>query len=650
MSIAHNGHQHYCDKELQPEVIEFIEDHLESTPRQIHQDIVAPPVLGPLAKDLSQKQVHYWWNARSASTWHLCDDPFESIAKGLGSKHMLKPDENPAEYLRMLASSQQSEARGAMGNNRRTIKSTMVGQTIVKESETRGFVLYAVDIITALRSRTVEISLDATYGTNSSSHDLFAVLAELDGTGAPLLYLFMDTKEMLGDRRRIEILADVMAVLKGMGIDPQFVGCDKDSAEIAAIGQVWPGAKIQLCYWHVRRALRQRFSLTKASGTNTYDPWDAAKTVAGLELDVCWGVKEKRRHDLRVCSCPSRRAPTAKNPEALNRTWDNPGRLEMEKEDNEALVNFICRHYNMHPCFPSPSGVKLTAEQLRKQAATEAYQLVKHDYLHRFARPRVDLVAYIIRTRLVPHTCTRIQALLDGNARIAKPSWKRAFVKLWRKAEAREDVSAETLARYRTCPHLWTCACESFLESRFLFCKHLIKSVEPMSTSRLQELRRHREPPFWTHSELKPLDASNDCRHCRSTGLAGRGEEADGGGQEEEEEAGEEGRGEDELEIEEDEDDVEDLDLHDSDGEEDEPSVAQRFEEMRAVLTRMLMMLDREEPWGSRAFIDAVLRSNRQNMKLLDEDERRLARQLHPRTWERGQHSATMYLRGKDAV
>lgn len=36
-----------------------------------------------------------------------------------------------------------------------------------------------------------ELVMDATYGTNSAGMDLFAVLAELDGTGVPLCYMFV---------------------------------------------------------------------------------------------------------------------------------------------------------------------------------------------------------------------------------------------------------------------------------------------------------------------------------------------------------------------------------------------------------------------------------------------------------------------------
>ncbi|CAD6983061.1 unnamed protein product [Tilletia controversa] len=567
----------------------------------------------------------------------------------------------------------------------------ILGQAIRKEGSVRGYALYALGLITALRDRTVEISLDATFGTNNSGHDLFAVLAEVNGTGVPLLYLLLDTKDMRGDGRRIEMLSEVLAMLKGMGVSPSFVGCDKEAAEIKAIGQVWPDAKVQLCYWHVRRALRQRLGNGKATMTNQYDAYEAAATVPGL--DVCWGVAERRRHRTELCTCPSRRTPTADDPNALNLTWDKAARLELPKEQNEALVEFVCRHYNAHPLFPSISGASMTAEQLRVQAATEAYQfckakgwarvwaylwtnwyrsdewklwarsasptipvlkttmiceshwrVVKHDYLHNFARPRIDHVAHIIRTRLIPHMVRRLQALLQGQTRMVTPSWKRELVTAWREAEQRDTVSDEAITRYKTCIHTWTCACESFLQSRFLICKHLVQTVNHMSTADIKAMERHREPPFWTHPALSSARPEQPCGQGCGIGVvrdaagdpsAGEGEEDPNDGADDEGDVDENG------------------DVNRDGVEEDaelEPSVTEKFEEAALMLTRMAKLLEREQPWSSRPFIDAFLRHNRQNFKLLEDDERRLSRQSMALTWGNSRHQASMYLRGDDAV
>ncbi|KAE8219163.1 hypothetical protein CF319_g7095 [Tilletia indica] len=353
----------------------------------------------------------------------------------------------------------------------------------------------------------------------------------------------------------------------------------------------------------------------------------------------------------------------------------------------------------MHPLIPFPTGFTLTSEQLRVKAATETYQhcknrgwervwaylwtnryrkgewerwarsacadaipvlkttmiceshwrLVKHDYLHRFSRPRIDHVAHIVKTRLVPHVCTRVDALLAGNTRKATSSWKCAFVKLWRKAEERDEVSAESLSHFGTCAHRWTCACEPFLGSRFLFCKHLVKTVQHMSANNLKEMHRHRTPPFWTHPSLVPLQAQETCPHC-SRRVEDANVHRNDGGENDGDADGGDGDGEDGDDGEGDDEDggVGGGDEDDDDDDEGEASVEQLFGEMHGTLTRLDALLRRERPWASRGLIEAMLRTNRQNIRLLEEDDRRMARQSPVRTWQPGQHPAAMYLRGDE--
>ena len=57
---------------------------------------------------------------------------------------------------------------------------------------------------------------------------------------------------------------------------------------------------------------------------------------------------------------------------------------------------------------------------------------------------------------------------------------------------------------YHTDPIRWTCACHSFLNSRFLLCKHILSCYEPVCNriDFFRSVQRHREPPFWTHRQL----------------------------------------------------------------------------------------------------------------------------------------------------
>ena len=143
--------------------------------------------------------------------------------------------------------------------------------------------------------------MDATYGTNNMGADLFAVLAEVDGTGVPLAYCFVDVfKENKKGKRNaepgtiVDVLIHFLQALKCYHLNPTFFGIDKDSAEIFAVSHVWPGATIQLCYWHARKAITAK--LKSSDQTKTQDGyWPSEAQALIPELEICWGSIATRR-------------------------------------------------------------------------------------------------------------------------------------------------------------------------------------------------------------------------------------------------------------------------------------------------------------------------------------------------------------------
>ena len=109
-------------------------------------------------------------------------------------------------------------------------------------------------IETTRQGEAKELAMDATFGTNNAGMDLFAVLAELDGTGIPLAYIFVETLPSEDSNRRSDpgatthILSQFIYYLKDSGFNPIFFGTDKDHSEISAVKAVWPNVSIQLCY------------------------------------------------------------------------------------------------------------------------------------------------------------------------------------------------------------------------------------------------------------------------------------------------------------------------------------------------------------------------------------------------------------------
>ena len=75
---------------------------------------------------------------------------------------------------------------------------------------------------------------------------LTEVLAELDGTGVPLAYLFISRVASNGPTESgamTQILTRFLRNSLHSGFAPSFVECDKDWSEISAAQQIWLIAK-----------------------------------------------------------------------------------------------------------------------------------------------------------------------------------------------------------------------------------------------------------------------------------------------------------------------------------------------------------------------------------------------------------------------
>ena len=171
-------------------------------------------------------------------------------------------------------------------------------QTIT-HANIRALALYISASIDELLKATKEIVIDATFGTNSAGMLLFGVLAEFDGTGVPIAYLFVEKNMSAGTASTgamTHILDQFLRPLLESGLTPSFVGCDKDKSEINAVQQVWPSAKVQLCFWHAKRAIQAKLrDSSRTDPLSHYLPGEAQSLVPNLE--VCWGSYSTRLPD-----------------------------------------------------------------------------------------------------------------------------------------------------------------------------------------------------------------------------------------------------------------------------------------------------------------------------------------------------------------
>jgi hypothetical protein len=122
--------------------------------------------------------------------------------------------------------------------------------------------------------------------TNQQNLELYCLMAEQDNSGIPVAYMLLSTASSIVPEKRIKALTSFLhCIRETYQVHPRFVHTDKDMAEIKAVKATWATAKHQLCWWHVRRAIRQRLALTKME-TSAYNP-ETANRVFGF-IDKTW--------------------------------------------------------------------------------------------------------------------------------------------------------------------------------------------------------------------------------------------------------------------------------------------------------------------------------------------------------------------------
>ena len=81
------------------------------------------------------------------------------------------------------------------------------------------------------------------------------------------LIFFLDNSKK-EDGVRTSSLSNFFNALHSKELHPDFFLTDKDWAQINAASRVWPSTKIQLCLWHVKRAIGKRLADSSVSKRN----------------------------------------------------------------------------------------------------------------------------------------------------------------------------------------------------------------------------------------------------------------------------------------------------------------------------------------------------------------------------------------------
>ena len=136
---------------------------------------------------------------------------------------------------------------------------------------------------------------------------------------------------------------------------------------------------------------------------------------------------------------------------------------------------------------------------------TRSWRRIKGDYLYHFSLPRVDLLTWVLITKLALTYYQKLAVMLNDIGRFRElPKWRKDFKFEWIKA-MKTQITMPMNEKYRLDINRFVCTCPQFVVSRFLLCKHLVQQFCPVDPRFFLEVTRNCTLPFWSHPFLKPL-------------------------------------------------------------------------------------------------------------------------------------------------
>ncbi|KAI1003349.1 hypothetical protein K3495_g4858 [Podosphaera aphanis] len=222
-----------------------------------------------------------------------------------------------------------------------------------------------------------------------------------------------------------------------------------------------------------------------------------------------------------------------------------------------------------------------------------------------------------------------MSAIIENSNNNYKPAWRKAFKRQWKDLQSCK-FDPQSLLRYRTDPSNWTCACEAYLLSLFLICRHIIHCFENISDKLkfFSEVRRQRYSPFRVHEKLVPhpqyrTSVTTICAaseiNCRSKTEPGV------------------------LDLE----DWEDEELQDEDDLDDSDDETSKTDtcDIMSVVEFLQDILREQKEMGNTQFLEEFIASKVPNETLLREIQERKRKRTMLKTWPFYKHPATMYYR-----
>jgi hypothetical protein len=303
--------------------------------------------------------------------------------------------------------------------------------------------------------------------TNNLKFELYVMHAEVDGIGIPLAYLFIENNGNCGNGIRTGVIIDFLIQLKIRGLKPDFFITDKDFAQIFAARFVWNDIKVQLCLWHIRKAIDARLANNKKSQQINYNGITAQKQFSFIDPSFCPSLTKEK---IVFCS----KEHLHKHP--LIPTIDGQflSSTNIWKMAVEEIYNFCKKNslpwlwaylwnewYNADRWFlwlHAGCNDKLSIFKMNIFVETH-WKVLKRGFLYKFFHPYLDLVVFVIMEQVIPHNIRKFEQIFVVKRK--KADWRKAFKREWK------EFATRTLSNdaYFTDVGNWVCGCPAFLVS-----------------------------------------------------------------------------------------------------------------------------------------------------------------------------------------
>ncbi|KAG2212890.1 hypothetical protein INT45_006480 [Circinella minor] len=164
-------------------------------------------------------------------------------------------------------------------------------------------------------------------------------------------------------------------------------------------------------------------------------------------------------------------------------------------QDRETILNMVTKHFHMHPLIDVPGH--RTPAQIYIGAAREIYLFCNH-YGY------IDTWVYLFNEWYFPDLRYKFNRDMVIGSHATR--WANEFTKEWNWLISQEENSNAN-ALYEPSTETWTCGCPSFITSRYMLCKHLV---------RRSQHRRFGPNHFFIHRRITApfiqiLDKSENC-------------------------------------------------------------------------------------------------------------------------------------------